>query len=257
LEETKIYHFWRENFPQETLLLEEALVRFSHLLVDFPEIKRAFIHPLRVKAGKILVEEAFLELDPLFSLPKSLPRGLFCPAHLAICPYPSHFTFEVCLPDGSEILVRPIKPEDEPLMRELFYTFSEETIRLHFMQPKKTISHEELARYCQIDYDREMALVAVKNENGRERILAVVRLVRLPDELSAEMAIVVGDPWQGKGLGKLLCEIALAVAKEMGLKRIYMDILAENQRMLNLAFKLGFQILNREEDSIRVLRELS
>ncbi len=252
LEETKIYSYLQENEPRLCFVLEEALVRFSHLLVDFPELEEVFVHPVKVEENGLFVEEAIFKFDPSYVLPKYLPRGHFCPAHLAICPYPNHFTFEVCLPDGSEILIRPIKPEDEPLLRELFYTFSEETIRLRFMQPKKTVSHEELARYCQIDYDRELALVAVKKENGRERILGVVRLVRLPDEISAEMAVVVGDPWQGKGLGKLLCETALSIAKDVGLSRIYMDILAENHRMLNLARKLGFKIIKQEEDIIRV-----
>ncbi len=257
LEETKIFSYLLKEKPASTLILEEFLVRFSHLLVDFPEIEEILLNPVYLGGEKLWVKEARIVLDLGLKQPFYIPRGHYCPAHLAICPYPSHFTFEVCLRDGKEVLIRPIKPEDEPLMQALFYSFSPETIRLRFMQPKKTITHEELARFCHIDYDRELALVAITQEEGEKKIIGVVRLIRLPDETSAEMAVVVGDPWQGKGLGRVLCEIAIRVAKEMGLRRLFMDILVDNQRMLRLAEKLGFKVVEREDDLVRVALALS
>jgi acetyltransferase len=171
---------------------------------------------------------------------------------LAICPYPSHLVFEFCLKDGTEIKVRPIKPEDEPLMAKLFYSLSEETIRFRFMQFKRAISHEELVRYCQIDYDRELALVALV-EGDQKEIVAVVRLIKRPDERSGELAIVVSDQWQGKGLGSLLMGQMMLIAKELGLRRVEMEILQENFRMLKLAEKFGFKIESQEEDLIKVV----
>ncbi|QJA06142.1 GNAT family N-acetyltransferase [Thermosulfurimonas marina] len=258
LEETRIYGYLRQHHPQAAVFVEELLVRLSHLVVNLPEIREIFIPALEVSSGeirpreaRIVLEEGWLDL-PRFSL------GYYCPAHLAICPYPSHFTFEERLKDGRMVKIRPIKPEDEPLMAELFRTFSEETIRFRFLQTKKSLSHEELARYCQIDYDRELALVALLPHEKEPcwRIVGVVRLIKSPDEESAEMAVVVGDPWQGLGLGRILCEKMLAVARNLHLKRILMTILRENRRMLALAERLGFEVKEEEEDLILVEKNL-
>lgn len=257
LEETKIYWHLKKNLKVPLSFLEELLVRFSHLIVDFPEIKEVFIPALEISRDEIKAPKAEILLDEIAFKRTDLKKGYFCPAHLAICPYPSHFIFEASLKDGTKIFIRPIKPEDEPLMAELFYTLSEETIRFRFHQIKKSISHEELVRYCQIDYDREMALVAVQKENGREKIIGVVRLNKYPDEETAEMAVVVGDPWQGKGLGKILSEKMLSVAGDMYLKRIRMHILKENEKMLTLAQKLGFKPVDLEEDIVRVEKILN
>lgn len=255
LEQTKIYHFLRER-GLSLAPLEELLVRFSHLIVDFPEIRELEINPVWFSEEGYFASETHIHLEDFAFLPRTKPRTFYCPAHLAICPYPSHFIFEVCLKDGTVVKVRPIKPEDEPLMAELFYSLSEETIRFRFMQPKKTITHEELVRYCQIDYDRELALVALVREGERRKIIGVVRLIKYPDEENAEMAVVVSDAWQGKGLGWLLCSQMIHVAKQSGLKRIWMEILQENTKMLKLAQKLGFKIHSHEEDIIKVVLEL-
>ncbi len=255
MEQTKIYHFFKENgFPLG--LLEELLVRFSHLIVDFPEIREIEINPLFFSPKGYSVSQAKIFLEEYAFLVREKPHAFCCPSHLAICPYPSHFIFEVCLKDGTLVKVRPIKPEDEPLMAALFYSFSEDTVRQRFMQPKKTITHEELVRYCQIDYDRELALVAIIEKEGQKQIIGVVRLIKHPDEENAEMAVVVSDAWQGKGLGWLLCTQMIHVAKQLGLKRIWMAILADNSKMLNLAKKLGFRLKQQDEDLIKVVLEL-
>ncbi len=255
LEQTKIYHFFQKE-GLSCAPLEELLVRFSHLIVDFPEIREMELNPVWFSGEGYFVSGVKIYLEDFAFLPRTKPRSFYCPSHLAICPYPSHFIFEVCLKDGTVVKVRPIKPEDEPLMAELFYSLSEETIRFRFMQPKKTITHEELVRYCQIDYDRELALIALVEKEGKKQVIGVVRLIKYPDEENAEMAVVVADAWQGKGLGWLLCTQMIHVAKQSGLRRIWMEILQENTKMLKLAQKLGFRIHSQEEDIIKVVLEL-
>ena len=255
LEQLKLYSFLKdEGFPVE--ILEEILVKFSHLIIDFPEIQEIEINPLLFGKEGLKIERVSFHLEGFAALPRQRPYGLFCPQHLSICPYPSHLVFEFCLKDGTLVKLRPIKPEDEPLMAQLFYSLSTETIRYRFMQLKRNISHEELVRYCQIDYDRELALVALVEENGKREIIGVVRLIKRPDERSAEIAIVVADKWQGKGLGSLLMNQILMIAKDLRLTRLEMEILQENVKMLKLAQKFGFQIKKQEEDLLQVVLEL-
>ncbi len=255
MEQTKIYRYLKErNYP--IFLLEELLVRFSHFIIDFPQIREIEINPLLFSFNGYAISNVKIFLEEYAFLPKKTPLAFFCPSHLAICPYPSHFIFEACLKDGTTVKVRPIKPEDEPLMAEFFYSLSEETIRFRFMQQKKTITHEELVRYCQIDYDRELALVALIKKDEKRKIIGVVRLIKYPDEENAEMAIVVADAWQGRGLGWLLFNQMIYISKQLGLKRIWMSILQENTKMIRFAKRCGFQLKEREEDILKMVLEL-
>ncbi len=257
LERTKIYKFLTEEKKYSPVPLEKLLVLFSLLIVDFPEIKEIELNPVWFGKNGYVVSGAKIYLEDFAFLPRKETRTYHCPAHLAICPYPNQFVFNVCLKDGSEVNIRPIKPEDEPLLAEMFSSLSEETLRLRFMQPRNQITHEELARMCHVDYDRELNLVAEVKEDGKLRIIGMINLLRLPDEESAEMALLVADNCQGKGLGWLLCNTMLQVAKQLGIKKVYMEILTENVRMQKLAEKLGFRIQSREEDVIRVVKEIA
>ncbi len=255
LEQTQIYqYFCRQKISTEPL--EELLVRFSLLIVDFPEIREIELNPIWFSENGYFVAQAHLYLEDFAFLPRTKPKSFYCPAHLSICPYPSHFIFHACLKDGTEVKVRPIKPEDEPLIADLFYSLSGDSVRFRFMQPKKTITHEELVRYCQIDYDRELILIALIEQQGEYKVIGMVSLSKYPDEENAEMAVVVADDWQGKGLGWLLCSQMIHIAKQSGLKRIWMEILQENSKMLKLAQKLDFKIHSQEEDVIKVVLEL-
>ena len=256
LERTNIYKYLINEKNFSSVPLEELLVLFSHLIVNFPEIKEIELNPVWFSNGTYAISDAKIWLEDFAFLPKKEPHTYYCPAHLAICPYPNQFIFNVCLKDGSVVTIRPIKPEDEPKVAAMFSSLSEETMRLRFMQPRNHISHEELARICHIDYDRELTLVAETKEEEGRRIIGMINLLRLPDEESAEMALLVADDWQGKGLGWLLCTTMLQVAKQLGLKKIWMEILCENVRMQKLAEKLGFKMKVREEDVIRVVKEL-
>ncbi len=256
MEEAAIYEDLSRDDTLDLRLLEKTLVRLSHLIIDFPEIKELHVNPLFFCEAGVYALDARIIIEEFSSLFPERPKGVFCPAHLSLCPYPDHFVFGTRLKDGRKVRLRPIRPEDEPLMAELFRTFSEETIRFRFLESKLFMPHEELIHYCQIDYDRELALVAEIKEDRRLRIIGVVRLVRYPDEQSAEMAVVVGDPWQGKGLGQALCRFMIQVARDLGLKRIFMEIMPANSRMMALARKLKFKMMEADEDIVRMVLDL-
>lgn len=133
---------------------------------------------------------------------------------------------------------------------------SERTISLRFFQRAIDLRHENLVKFCQVDYDRNLAFVCVVKDIDGEKIIGDVRLSRDPDGIDADMAILVEDEWQGKGVGKALCTYAIEVAKDLGVKRIWMDILRINTYMLGLAERLGFVRHHVEDDSVKVLLNL-
>ncbi|MGH7792003.1 MAG: GNAT family N-acetyltransferase, partial [Thermodesulfobacteriota bacterium] len=154
------------------------------------------------------------------------------PQHMAMSPYPARYETHWRLKDGTSVLLRPIKPEDEGMMSELFNTFSEKTILYRFFQILKAMSHERLVHYTQIDYDREMAIVGVEKKLGKEHLIGVGRLTYYPNLETSEFSIVLGDPWQGKGLGKKLLEMCIGIAKEKGGKVLWGNIMTENEKMI-------------------------
>jgi acetyltransferase len=258
MSETKIYRHLIQYKAYESTLkyIEEILVRFSHLIIHFPHIKEIEINPFYITEdeGFILDASILLEADVLEGY---VPvKGDFCPPHLSICPYPDQYIDIFKLKDGPGVIIRPIRPEDEPLMEELFENSSEQTLMLRFFRKTSDISHEELVRYCNIDYDRELSFVAVILSGQRERLIGEARISKLPDLENAEMAVLVGDPWQGQGIGKALCVHCLKIAKELGIKKMWMEILKGNTKMLYRSEKLGFKQTMFDEDSVRVVLDL-
>jgi acetyltransferase len=156
-----------------------------------------------------------------------------------ITPYPTRYITPWRLRDGTEVLLRPIRPEDEPLQHDLFYTLSEKTVKERFFSVIKDMTHKMLARFCNIDYDRETAIVAEVGEGDKKRIVGISRLIIEPGS-KAEFAVLVHDDYQGKGLGKKLIEVLLGAAREKGLEEVYGVVLSENDRMLKLVKALGF-----------------
>jgi acetyltransferase len=141
------------------------------------------------------------------------------------------------------VLLRPIKPEDEPLENELWKTFSDETQRFRFFSPMRTWSHATLVRYTNIDYDREIAIIAELTEEGKRKMIGVVRMILdPPDFKTAEIAIVVGDPWQGHGLGSKMMDCIIEIAKDMNLESVYGLILRDNSRAIDLFKEKGFLV---------------
>jgi len=256
MEQTKIYNLllsgYRSKWPANLALLEEILVKFSQMIIDFPQIKEADINPLVVDDRDAIVLDARIIIDKECFSSEIKPYE-----HLAIRPYPTKYIKECTLKDERKILLRPIKPEDEPLISELFNTFSEETMRFRFFRLIRDISHEMLASYCNIDYSREISIVAEESEDGSKRIIGMTRLVVEPDGERGEIALVVGDPWQNLGLGTRMLDHIIEVGKDTGLKTVFGEILAENTRMIHLCYKRGFKIERIDEESYMASLELT
>ncbi len=246
--QTRAYKLLSDGFrgspPVNIRLLEEILVKFSHLIVDFPQIKEADINPLVVKKDGCIALDARIIID----LDK-VKAGVHPYEHLIIRPYPVRYITTCMMKDGRETLLRPVRPEDEPLLFELFQTFSEETMRLSFFRVIKEVSHETMARYCNIDYDREMTMVAEITRDKERRLIGMIRLVVEPDGESGEIAAVVGDPWQNLGLGSKMLDCIIEIGGDMGLKRIFGEIMAENTRMIHIFHTRGFEMKPVDEET--------
>jgi len=227
--------------------IEEILVRFSTLVLNHSAIKEVDVNPLWIGAGKVLALDGRIALYP-----EGVER-----TPLAISPYPRQYESRWTLKNGTPVFLRPIRPEDEPLMVELFTTFSINTIHMRFFGLIRQMTHEQLIRTCNIDYDREISLVALCQDGPTERLIGTARLVVESDWQSAEFAVVVGDPWQHQGLGRHFLERMLGYAKDRGVAEIHGDVLTANEPMLALAQQFGFMARRTEvQDVMRVSRKL-
>jgi acetyltransferase len=168
------------------------------------------------------------------------PADVAAPQHLVISSYPSQYEMETVTRGGMEIFLRPIKPEDAPLLVDLFNSLSPTSVYYRFFIPLRELPLSMLTRFTQIDYDRDIVVVAIKQTSDGERILGVVRLMSDPDVTSAEFAIAVGDAWQKEGVGAALLEHSIHIARERGVQSIWGTVLPENKGMLALARSHGF-----------------
>jgi acetyltransferase len=240
MEETKVYQLlkgYRNAPPVDLKRLDETMLLFSQLLVDFPQIKEIDINPLLINEKEACILDARIVVDKAKVCRKFEPHE-----HMVISPYPKKYEILWALKNGQEVLLRPIKAEDEPLWLEMFQSFSEESIRYRFFQMLKDTPHEVRVRYCNIDYDREIAIVAEIVENGRRKILGVSRLSIESDAKRGEMAFIVSDYWQGLGLGTKMDDYVLDIAKEKGVENVYAIMLQDNYRALSLTKKMGFNL---------------
>jgi acetyltransferase len=254
MEETKVYQLlkgYRNAPPANIKLLEEVMLLFSQLLIDFPQIKEIDINPLLINEKEACILDARVTVDKDSVFRKFEPHE-----HMVISPYPKKYETHWTLRNGQEVLLRPIKPEDEPLWLEMFQTFSEESIRYRFFQLLKDTPHEVRVRYCNIDYDREIAIVAELSEENRKKILGVGRLSIEPDGKSGELAFIIGDQWQGQGLGTKIVDYVLEIAKEMGVETVYAIMLPDNRRALNLTKKMGFKLEHLNDDTVKGILDL-
>jgi len=236
MQETKAYSLlkgYRNRQPADLEQLEELIIRLSQLLIDFPKIAELDMNPLLIKNGKAVAVDARILLSP-----SAEPS----PGHLVISPYPAEHEEHTILEDGTQVFLRPVKPEDAPLFVEFFGLLSQTSIYFRFFRFVKALEPDILARFTQTDYDREVALVAIDETTDREQMLGVARVMGDPDGLSGEFAVIVGDPWQGKGIGAILLKKCLQVAKSKGFETISGFVLQENKGMLSLGKKLGFRV---------------
>jgi acetyltransferase len=246
IEDTKIYTLlkgYRGMQGVDIPSIQFILYKFAYLLVHFPEIKEIDINPFAVDHEGGVVLDGKVILDEAAVGAQSKPFS-----HLVISPYPQEFTSECTLNNGEKVILRPIRPEDEPLEGEMFATFSERTQRFRFFQLIGDITHDMLVRYTQIDYDREIAIIAEHTDSeGKKRMLGVVRLISDPYNETAEFAIVVGDPWHGQGLGNMFTDMILDVARQRGNKKIIANVLKDNFIMKHIFEKRGFTLQDNED----------
>ncbi len=222
--------------------LERILVRFSTLVIENPRIKEIDINPLLVSPKQFVALDARVILYPADVADADLPRP-------AIRPYPAQYVHTVKTDDGKAILLRPIMPQDEPLMVQFHQALSNETVRNRFytvMKLEDRIAHERLVRVCMNDYDREIALVAqTSRPDGTPEIIGVGRLSKIRGTNEAEAAVIVADQWQSQGIGTALLEKAVKIAKIEGVTRLFASALSENLEIQHvLTNKLGFTAIS-------------
>ncbi len=240
MEQTKIYNALKGVRGQESVdmdALESILVRFSHLVVEQRWISEIDINPLLAGPNGIVALDARIVLyDPEIEADDLTP--------LAIRPYPTQYAEPWKLSDGEAICIRPIRPEDEPLMGAFNRSISPHSIYLryfHPISPTQLTSHEQLTSMCFIDFDREISLVAErKNENGQPEILAMGQLSKLIGSNDAEFALLVSDKYQRTGLGTELLSRLLDIGRDEGLENVVAEILPENEGMRRVCTKLNF-----------------
>ncbi len=251
IEKTRVFKMLQgyRNIPPANLdLLSEILVRVSQLVTDFPEIVELDINPLSVISGRFVGVDARMVVQP---------TTVRAPRHLIIAPYPNQYESDWMMRDGTPVLLRPMKPEDEPLVSDFLGRCSEETVYFRYFRLIKKWTHEMLIRFTQNDYDREMGLMAIGQPPGPEIMMGVSRLVMEANRETAEFAVIVADPWQGKGLGPKLVEEVTAIARVRGVKLLWGEVLATNQPMLDMVKRLGFSLTRQiESQTIRVEMEL-
>jgi acetyltransferase len=232
------------NLPEvDTGLLVDVIMRVSEMACELPELQELDINPLLVDEDGVTAVDARL----IVATPETTTAHY---GHMAIHPYPPELENTWHLNDGTDLLVRPIRPEDALIERAFVEGLSSESRYFRFLQPINKLSDEMLARFTQIDYDREMALVAVIGEQTPEAsIIGVARYVRNPDRLTCEFALTVADEWQGKGIGRKLMQRLMAIARDRGLDIMEGDVLRENAKMRKLCEKLGFRTLRHPQSA--------
>jgi len=250
MEQTKIYRALkgvRGRKPVNLEALEGVLVRFSYIPVELPRIKEIDINPLLASGDGLSALDARIVLFDASVPDSALPRA-------AIRPYPAQYVSRGKMKDGRDVLIRPIRPEDEPLMRSFHESLSAQSVYLRYFHMEALsarVAHERLLRKCFIDYDREMALVAEAADPAthQRRILGVGRLARQRDPLEGEVAVLIADRCQNQGLGTELLRLLVEVARGEGYTRMVAHILPENANMRKLADRFGFTIEPQDDPS--------
>jgi acetyltransferase len=228
--------------PVVALLLE-----LSALLCALPWVVAMDLDPVVVSPVAAVVARATISVDP------SRIRLADGYRHMAIHPYPVELETSLRLPSGAVLKLRPIRPEDADLERAFVANMSEQSRFRRFMQHLPALTPQMLARFTQVDYDRELALIALDGAPPAEAIVAVARYVANPDHESAEFAIAVADAWHGRGLGRATMRALIACAKKRGFRRLVGIVLATNEPMLALSRKLGFVAQRDPEDPDQII----
>ena len=223
--------------------LERVLLRVSELVCELPEVREMDINPL------IADDRGLVAVDVRIGIGIASTRPGRRYEHMAIHPYPSDLVGSLQLADGRRLTIRPIRPEDARMEQEFVRRLSDQSRYFRFMQMVHELTPQLLARFTQIDYDREMALIAVaEQDQGAELQVAVARYSVDPDEVSCEFALTVADDWQGLGIGHHLMRELMRTARRRGLERIHGEVLSANRHMLGLMRRLEFKIMSAPDD---------
>ncbi|MEW6590858.1 MAG: GNAT family N-acetyltransferase, partial [Pseudomonadota bacterium] len=233
---------FRNRPPVDLTALENVLLRLSEMVCELPWLAELDINPLLVDA------EGALALDARIVIAPRVP-GADRYAHMAIHPYPSHLVSHWQLPSGHNVVIRPIRPEDAELTQGFVRSLSAESRYFRFMDALSELSPETLARLTQIDYTREMALLALTQVDGREVELGVARYAINVDGESCEFALVVNDAWQKQGIGHKLMDVLMDVARGRGIKTMEGEVMKSNRPMLKLVEALGFRVEPHPDDA--------
>lgn len=254
LEKLKIYPMlngYRGTKPKNVERLIEIIIRLSYLAADYPEIEELDINPLLVTDDNIIALDARIVVNT-----NEGAKTHDSYSHLALHPYPEKYVQKRKLGD-TEILLRPIKPEDEPLWLDFLKGCSKESIYSRFRYFFYWNTHEVATRYCYIDYNRELAIVAQIKEGNDSKIIGIGRLIADPDHETVEYAILITDEWQNKELGSMLTDYCMEIAKKWKLKKLVAQTSTDNHRMIKMFEKRGFKIEKQDDSTVDVSKELN
>ncbi|MEW8629746.1 MAG: bifunctional acetate--CoA ligase family protein/GNAT family N-acetyltransferase [Candidatus Thiodiazotropha sp.] len=238
----KLLGQFRHMPPSNREALIDVLLRVSTMACELPWIQEMDINPLIVDDRDAVAVDARIRVD--FPRPSTNPYN-----HLAIHPYPVNLVNRTQLPNGTNIVIRPIRPEDADLEQNFTRQLSDEAKYFRFMSSIQELTPEMLTRFTQIDYHNEMALIAVTEEGDHEIELGVARYVTNPDRKSCEFALVVSDQWQRQGIGHKLMHQLMEVARDRGLEKMEGEVLSNNFKMLDLMKSLYFHITTSPDDN--------
>jgi len=212
----------------------------SEMICELPDLLEMDINPL------VVDDVGGVVLDARIVVRKTATTRRY--GHMAIMPYPSEMVEQMVLNDGTEVTIRPMRPEDADMQQEFVRNLSEESRYNRYMSSIKQLSQPVLVRFTQLDFDREMALVMVRMVDGREEQIGVSCYFTDPDNESCEFALVVADNWQGRGIGPIMMNRLFDAAKKQGLTIMRGEVLANNKGMLKLMAKIGFTVSTHPED---------
>ncbi len=239
---SRLLSAFRQRPAVDRSAVVDVLLRISDLVCEFPEIVELDINPLIAGAGGVLAVDARMRIA-------RPPANMRRHDHMAITPYPRHLVRHAFLADGTSLTIRPIRPEDAEAEQTFVRELSDEARQFRFMHALKELTPVMLVQFTQIDYSREMALVAVTEEEGKPVQQGVARYVINPDATSCEFAIVVSDKRQHQGIGTLLLQALMDAARDQGMRVMEGTVLADNTAMLRLMDDLGFTMRRSPEDN--------
>ncbi|MFA6118896.1 MAG: GNAT family N-acetyltransferase [Parachlamydiales bacterium] len=247
---TKIYEALKGFRNKKAVNIENLiriLINFSNFIARYPEIKECDINPFLASEKRIIALDARIILQENDNYPK-----------LAFRPYPEHYVKDTKLKDQTGVIIRPVKPEDEPLVRAFYEEVSENSLKQRYLKAlhyNELIAHERLIRICYIDYDREITLIAeLKNQKNKKEILAISRFTKMLNSNDATFALLVKDKWQNKGIGRKLLENIIQVSKNEHVNYLYSQMFEDNETMKSLCQSLNFQLEKREKHPILIAK---